>query len=153
MDKKVLSQIFFWTCSTESLQTFKEAEKLYIILSDVLACSRALRVYVLACSRAWRVYVLTCLRDWRACVLPCFSACVLAWSRAFVFAWFVYVLTMMKCFTFLRVCVLSIGVLTFLSNYLFCLHKSRLCNWKKAVNTCKFELTGVNLKKEIADKK
>ena len=33
---------------------------------SVLACSRALRVYVLACSRPWRVCVLACLR---ACVL------------------------------------------------------------------------------------
>ena len=43
--------------------------------------------------------------------------------------------------------VLSIGVLKFLSNYLLCLHKSRLCNEKKAVDTCKFELTGVSVTK------
>ena len=45
----------------------------------VLACSRALRVYVLPCSRAWRACVLTCLacsrawRAWRAFVLACLT--------------------------------------------------------------------------------
>ena len=49
--------------------------------------------------------------------------------------------------------VFTIDVLTFLSSYLFCLHKSRLCNKKKAVDTCKFEPTGAIIKKEIAAKK
>ena len=35
----------------------------------VLACSRALRIYVLACLRAWRAYVLACLACLRARVL------------------------------------------------------------------------------------
>ena len=48
--------------------------------------------------------------------------------------------------------VFTINLLTFLSDYLFCLHKSRLGNLKKAVDTCKFELTGVIIKKEIAKK-
>ena len=47
----------------------------------VLACSRALGVYVLACSRAWRACVLTCLRAWRAFVLTCLTY-VLAMMRA-----------------------------------------------------------------------
>ena len=49
--------------------------------------------------------------------------------------------------------VFAIDVLTFLSNYLFCSHKSRLCNSKKAADICKFELTGVIIRKEIAAKK
>ena len=66
--------------------------------------------------------VLTCYRAWRVCVLGVLL-CLCA-LRA-------YVLALMECFTFLRVCVLgvlSVGVLTFLSNYLFCLHQLRLCN-------------------------
>ena len=43
----------------------------------LLACSRALRVYVLACSSAWRVCVLTCLRACVLGVLACLRACVL----------------------------------------------------------------------------
>ena len=102
----------------------------------VLPCLRALRVYVLACSRTWCVCVLTCLAClgvsvltcFRACMLPCFHASVLGVlgmlaCLAYLHA---YVLAMMKCFTFL--CVSVLGILTFLSNYLLCLHKSRLCN-------------------------
>ena len=87
-------------------------------------CLACLRVYVLAYLRSYvlgvlgcyRAYVLMCLRAWPAFVLRALRACVLA---------------LMKCFTFLRVCVLgvlSIGVLTFLFNYSFCLQKSRLCS-------------------------
>ena len=53
---------------------------------------------VLACSRTWRAYVLACSSAW----LTCFLWCLLG--------------------------VFTINLLTFLSNYLFCLHKSRLCN-------------------------
>ena len=100
------------------------------LLNCVLACSLALRVYVPLCSRAWRAYVLTCLVCLRVSVLTCMAclrfACLRAW-RAYVFAclrtWRVYVLAylrawcacvctcvlvMMKCFIFLRVCVLGV---------------------------------------------
>ena len=95
------------------------------------AKSRARCAYALAC--------FACLHAWRVCMLPCLRApvldvlgvlpcltCLVAWR-----ALSAYVLAMMKCFTFLHVfvlSVLSIGILTFLSNYLFRLHKSRLCN-------------------------
>ena len=101
----------------------------------VLACLACLRACVLACLACLRACVLTCLRAWCGTVLPCLAclrpyllACSRAW-RARVFdvlahsrAWCAYVLDIMKCFTFLRffvLGVLSIGVLTFLSNYLF----------------------------------
>ena len=112
-----------------------------------LTCLRAFRVYVLACSRASRACLLgvrTCYHAWHACVLTCLRAWVLGVLTCLTClharvlgmllcscAWRACVLAMMKCFTFLRVCmhgVLSIGTLTFLSNYLLCLHKSRLCN-------------------------
>ena len=72
----------------------------------VLACSRAHVLGVLsacvltclACLRAWCAYVLACLRAWCACVCTC-------------------VLVMMKCFIFLRVCVL--GVLFCLISFTF----------------------------------
>ena len=76
-----------------------------------LAWSSALRGYAVACSRAWRICVLMCLRAWRVCVLGGFAclaglrawrchvfdvlACSHAW-RAFVFACFAYVLSMMR---------------------------------------------------------
>ena len=91
----------------------------------VLTCLVCLHACVLTCLPAWRACVLTCFRDWRAYVLPCWRARalgVLSCSRGLR----AYVLAMMKCFAFLRVCVLgvlSIGVLTLLSNYLFCLYK------------------------------
>ena len=104
----------------------------------VLACSCALHVYVFACSRAWRVCVLTCWCAYVLGVLACLRAYVLACSRARVLGVLLcsrtlraYMLAEMKCFTFLRVCVLGVlntGVLTFLSNFSFCSHKSRLCN-------------------------
>ena len=62
----------------------------------VLACSRALRVYVLACSRALRASVFRCFCAWRACVLGVFTclAClrayvlgVLACVRAWLLRW------------------------------------------------------------------
>ena len=93
----------------------------------MLACSRALRVYMLACLVCLRACMLPCFRASVFGVLACFRLACLACSRA----WRAYLLAMIKCFTFLRVCVLGvlrIGVLTFLSNYLFCLHKLRLCN-------------------------
>ena len=127
----------------------------------VLACSRARHVCVFACWRAWRVCVLMCWRAWRAWMLTCWHVCVLACLAflhagilAFLRAWRVCVLAyfyaraLLTCFLW---CVL--GLLTFLPNYLFCMHKSRLCNQKKAVDTCKFELTGVIIKTEIAAKK
>ena len=93
----------------------KLKNSIYLNAMSESAKSRAWRGYVLACSCAWRVYMLTCLR---ACVLDVFAflACSRAW-RAFIFACFAYVAYS-----------LSIGVLTFLPNYLFYLHKSRLCN-------------------------
>ena len=121
----------------------------------VLACSRAWRAYVLACSRAWRACLLTCLRTWRAYVLACsraWRACVLtclgahvlgvlACSRTYVLGVLTclraYVLgvlaclcvhALLTCFLWCMLCVFTINLLTFLSNYLFCLHKSRLCN-------------------------
>ena len=54
----------------------------------VLACSRALRVYVFACSRAWRACVLTCLAcfcahvlNLRACYDACLACSALVYSR------------------------------------------------------------------------
>ena len=93
----------------------KLKNSIYLNAMSESAKSRAWRGYVLACPCAWRVYMLTCLR---ACVLDVFAflACSRAW-RAFIFACFAYVAYS-----------LSIGVLTFLSNYLFYLHKSRLYN-------------------------
>ena len=86
---------------------------------DVLACSARLRAHV------WRVCLLSVLG-----ILVCLT-CLLAGVFDVVLCLRAYVLAMMKCFTFLRACVpgvLSIGVLTFLSAYSFCLHKSTLCN-------------------------
>ena len=78
----------------------------------MLACSRALRVYVLACSRAWRVCVLTCLRAWRACLLMCLRACMRTCLCALVLACLAClhacVLVVMKYFIFLRVFVLGV---------------------------------------------
>ena len=65
---------------------------------DVLAC--------FACLRAWVLKCLACLHAWRAYVLP-----RLACSRACVR---VYVLVMMKCFIFLRVCVLCVLFFSYL---------------------------------------
>ena len=86
------------------------------------AKSRASRVYVLPPSRA---YVLACLRALRACVLTCLVClreCVRACVRACV-------LVMMKCFIFLRVCVLGV---------LFCL----ICFTFQYLNLCfaKFDI-------------
>ena len=94
----------------------------------VLVCSR---VYMFACSRAWCAFVLCVLGllGMLMC-LTCLHACVLDVLLCLC-ALCAYMLAMMKYFTFLHVCVLgmlSIGILTFLSNYLICLHKSRLCN-------------------------
>ena len=86
-----------------------------------LTCLRALRVYVLTFG------VFACL----ACLASWCLTCLLAGVFDVVLCLRAYVLAMMKCFTFLRACVpgvLSIGVLTFLSAYSFCLHKSTLCN-------------------------
>ena len=90
----------------------------------VLACSRALRVYVLACSRALCAFVLTCLHAWRGYVLTCLRACVLtclgracvltclACFRAYVFGVLACVracvVITMKCFIFLRNCTLGV---------------------------------------------
>ena len=114
---------------------------------DVLARSCAWRAYVLACSRAWRAYVLACSRAWRAYVLgvftclcarvldalTCLRACVLtclACLRACVPTCLVclYARALLTCFLWCVLGVFTINLLTFLSNYLFCLHKSRLCN-------------------------
>ena len=75
----------------------------------VLACSRALRVYVLACSRALCASALRCLRAWCACVLACLRAYVLKCLSA----WRTCVLT---CFCAWLACVL--GMFTWLA----CLH-------------------------------
>ena len=106
----------------------------------VLACSRALRVYVLACSRALRAYVLTrlaCLRAYRAYVLSVLAClhtsvlgvlCVLGVFNC-LRAWRAYVLTGLlclrarvvitrKCFIFLRVCALDVWC-AFLSYLLY----------------------------------
>ena len=115
-----------------------------------LAC---LRAYVLACLVRLRAYVLGELTCFRACVLTwlaCLArSCVccgrvpgvlgvltcLVCLRARVLGVLLclrgaYVLAMMKCFTFLRVRAWRAEHWRthFLSNYLFCLHKSRLCN-------------------------
>ena len=93
----------------------------------VLACSRALCVYMLACFACLRACVLTCLECLRAYVLERLRAsvvmclvCFRAW-RAYVLlclmCFRVYVLLMMKCFIFLRVCVL--GVLFYLICFTF----------------------------------
>ena len=92
----------------------------------VLACSRALRVYMLTCSRAWGAYVHAYLRAWRAYVLTCL-ACLRTW-RAYVLGVFTClrascacvctcVHVLMKYFIFLRVCVL--GVLFCLISFTF----------------------------------
>ena len=83
----------------------------------VLACSRALRIYVLASSRAYVLSVLTCLACLRACVFGVL-ACSRAW-RAFVLACLTYVLVMMRDWHAKH------WLLAFLSNYSFYLHKSR----------------------------
>ena len=93
MDKKVLSQIFLWSYSTESLQTFKEAEKLYVILSD----EHTLTLFVMESAksrtwRAWRACMFACFACLRACVLTClvrlraYGATWLACLRASVLA-------------------------------------------------------------------
>ena len=73
---------------------------------------------VLACSRAWRVCVLGMLD-----VLAC-----LAYFCARVLGVLLYSCALLTCLLWCVFGVLSIGILTFLSNYLFCLHKSKLCN-------------------------
>ena len=91
--------------------TFKDVRLLLWSLLNhafgVLACSRALRVYVLPCLRAWRAWVLmclrayvlsvlACLRAWRACVLTCFCA------------WRACVLCVFTCLACLRAYVLGV---------------------------------------------
>ena len=105
--------------------TNKMIKKLFIALYPsllnrvlgVLACSRALRIYVLASSRAYVLSVLTCLACLRACVFGVL-ACSRAW-RAFVLACLTYVLVMMRDWHAKH------WLLAFLSNYSFYLHKSR----------------------------
>ena len=72
-------------------------------------------------SRAWRA--------WRVCVLGMLDvlAC-LAYFCARVLGVLLYSCALLTCLLWCVFGVLSIGILTFLSNYLFCLHKSRLCN-------------------------
>ena len=87
----------------------------------VLACSRALRLYVLACSRALRDSALTCLRAWRAWVLMCLRAYVLsmlACLRAWCACMRACVVVTMKCFIFLRICALGVWCV-FLSHFLY----------------------------------
>ena len=71
--------------------------------------------YESAKSRAWHACVLTCLACFRADVLTCLHAYVLRTWRAYVFGVLAYlvclracVLVMMKCFIFLRVCILGV---------------------------------------------
>ena len=68
-------------------------------------------------------------RAWRACVLGMLDvlAC-LAYFCARVLGVLLYSCALLTCLLWCVFGVLSIGILTFLSNYLFCLHKSRLCN-------------------------
>ena len=107
--------------------------------TDESAKSGAWCAFVLACLCVCILMWLVCFCAWHACVLgllgmlmclTCLHACMLDVLLCLC-ALHAYVLAMMKCFTFLHVCMLgmlSIGILTFLSNYLICLHKSRLCN-------------------------
>ena len=83
---------------------------------------RTLRVYVLACLsclRAWRAYVLMFLRAWCACVCTC-------------------VLVMMKCFIFLRVCIL--GVLFCLFCFTFQYLNLKIFTVKKIVRFVKLNI-------------
>ena len=90
-----------------------------------LACSTCLRACVftcLACSRAYVLGVFTCLRAHVLGVLTCLRAHVIGVLAC------LYVRALLTCFLWCVLCVFTINLLTFLSNYLFCLHKSRLCN-------------------------
>ena len=69
----------------------------------VLACSRDWCACVLTWFRACVLGVLTCSRAWHPCKLVCLRAYVLP-MLVCLCAW---VLVMMKCFIFLRVCVLG----------------------------------------------
>ena len=93
----------------------------------MLTCLACLHAKVLACLRVsvlGVLGVLPCLRACRAYVLPCL-ACLRARVLCVLMASYDEMFYFLTC---LHAGVLSIGVLTFLSNYLFCLHKSRLCN-------------------------
>ena len=94
----------------------------------VLACSRALRVCMLARSHAWRVCVFACQRAWRVCELTGWRA----WRAS--------------------MCVLCLRASYLPSNLPLTYSRFCLINYL-AVDTCKFELTGVIIKMEIAAKK
>ena len=85
-----------------------------LLIESAKSCARrACALCVFACLRAHVLGVFACWRVWRVCVVTCLRVCVLG---------------VLAC---LRACMLgvfTIDVLTFLSNYLFSLHKSRLCN-------------------------
>ena len=97
---------------------------------SVLACSRALRIYVLACSRALRASVLTCFCAWRTCVLGVFTClvCLRAYVlgvRASLLRWNVLFSYM---FVHLVFCVLFCHIcLTFQYLNLKILRASKLC--------------------------
>ena len=118
-----------------------ESAKLRAWRTCVLACFACLRACVFTCLAYLHVYVLACLACLRTYVLACLRACVLgvlAYLRACMLGMFacfracvpacLYLHALLTCFLWCMLGLFSIDVLTFLSNYLFCLNKSRLCN-------------------------
>ena len=88
-----------------------ESAKSHAWHACVLACLHAHVLGLFACLRAWRVCMLTSWHAWHVCVFVCLH------ERA-----------LLTCFLRCVLGVFTIDVPMFLSNYLFCLHKSRLCN-------------------------
>ena len=86
-----------------NVQSISSQGSLLNCVLGVLACLRACVLTYLPCLRVYVLGLLACLayfRDWCACVLVClraWCACVRA-----------CVLVIMKCFIFLRVCVLGV---------------------------------------------
>ena len=90
---------------------YTESAKCCARRACVLTCLACLHAGVLGMFPCLCAGVLTCSRASRVCVLAC-----------------LYPRALLTCFLWCVLGVFTIDVLTFLSNYLFCLHKSRLCN-------------------------
>ena len=97
------------------------------------ACLRACVLTCLACLHAGMLGMFACLHasmfGMFAC-LACLHTYMLAYLCACVLGILLclYVCALLTCFLWCVLDMLTIDALTFLSNYLFCLHKSRLCN-------------------------
>ena len=96
------------------------------LYDPVLCVATQLRAHVLTWLRAYVLACLACLRAWRVCVLGVLMCLTCLHAR--MLGVLLYSRALLTCFLWCVLGVLDIGVLTFLSDYSFCLHKSRLYN-------------------------